>query len=116
MYGFHFTQQHSFLIVTVVLPKLVVPAKRLLENGITLQLYGFRAFQVYKSNIEYEIRLMVDTNVIGCNWIECSAGKSMLCFHCGFQFYFTLRCLCTPRKCIRCLFTPNICVRCTCTP
>ena len=78
MYGFHFTQQYPFLKVTVVLPKLVAPAKRLLENGITLQLYGFRAFQVYESNIEYEIRLMVDTNVIGCNWIECPAGKYIL--------------------------------------
>ena len=78
MYGFHFTQQYPFLKVTVVLPKLVAPAKRLLENGITLQLYGFHAFQVYESNIEYEIRFMVDANVIGCNWIECPAGKYIL--------------------------------------
>ena len=78
MYGFHFNQQHSFLKITVVLPKLVAPAKRLLENGITLQSYGFRAFQVYESNIEYEIRVMVDADVIGCNWIECPAGKYIL--------------------------------------
>ena len=78
MYGFHFNQQYPFLKVTVVLPKLVAPAKRLLENGITLQSFGFRAFQVYESNIEYEIRLMVDADVIGCNWIECSAGKYIL--------------------------------------
>lgn len=78
MYGFHFNQQYPFLKITVVLPKLVAPAKRLLENGITLQSYGFRAFQVYESNIEYEIRLMVDADVIGCNWIECPAGKYIL--------------------------------------
>lgn len=78
MYGFHFNQQYPFLKITVVLPKLVAPAKRLLENGITLQTYGFRAFQVYESNIEYEIRLMVDADVVGCNWIECPAGKYIL--------------------------------------
>ena len=78
MYGFHFNQQYPFLKITVVLPKLVAPAKRLLENGITLQSYGFRAFQAYESNIEYEIRVMVDADVIGCNWIECPAGKYIL--------------------------------------
>ena len=76
--GFHFNQQYPFLKITVVLPKLVAPAKRLLENGINLKLYGFRAFQVFESNIEYEIRLMVDADVIGCNWIECPAGKYFL--------------------------------------
>ena len=76
--GFHFNQKYPFLKITVVLPKLVAPAKRLLENGITLQVYGSRAFQVYESNIEYEIRLMVDVDVIGCNWIECPAGKYIL--------------------------------------
>ena len=79
MYGFHFNEQYPFLKITVVLPKLVAPAKRLLENGITLPSYGgLRAFSVYESNIEYEIRLMVDVNVVGCNWIECPAGKYIL--------------------------------------
>jgi len=78
MYGFHFNEQYPFLKITVVLPKLVAPAKRLLENGITLPIFGLRAFQVYESNIEYEIRLMVDVNVVGCNWIECPAGKYRL--------------------------------------
>lgn len=78
MYGFYFNEQYPFLKITVVLPKLVAPAKRLLENGITLPSYGLRAFQVYESNIEYEIRLMVDVDVVGCNWIECPAGKYIL--------------------------------------
>jgi len=78
MYGFHFNEQYPFLKITVVLPKLVAPAKRLLENGITLPSYGLRAFQVYESNIEYEIRLMVDVDVVGCNWIECPAGMYIL--------------------------------------
>ena len=78
MYVCYMLWEYPFLKITVVLPKLVAPAKRLLENGITLQSYGFRAFQAYESNIEYEIRAMVDTDVIGCNWIECPAGKYIL--------------------------------------
>ena len=77
MYGFHFNQYCPFLKITVVLPKYLPPAKRLLENGI-LKSYGFHSFQVFESNIEYEIRLMVDAEVIGCNWIECPAGKYIL--------------------------------------
>ena len=56
-------KSHSGLTQTIV-----SLAKRVLKNGITLQSYGFSGFQATcESNIEYEIRVMVDT---GCNWMN----------------------------------------------
>ena len=75
MYGFRFNRLFPFLKITLAVPKLLAPAKRLLEQGITVAPFGFRGFQVYESNIDFEIRFMVDSDVVGCNWIECPPGK-----------------------------------------
>ena len=34
-----------------------------------------QAYEVYETNLEYNLRFMVDNNVVGCNWIELPAGK-----------------------------------------
>ena len=78
MYGFYQNKLFKFLQVTLALPKYLAPAKRLLENGITLSNYGTKWFQVFETNIEYEIRFMVDNKVLGCNWIELPPGKYRL--------------------------------------
>ncbi|KAJ8299468.1 hypothetical protein KUTeg_023528 [Tegillarca granosa] len=61
--------------ITVALPRLIAPAKRLLEQGFTCPGYSQFGFQAYESNIDFEIRFMVDADVVGCNWIEVPAGK-----------------------------------------
>ena len=78
IYGYHFGKKFSFLRVTLALPKLIAPAKRLLERGINLHQLGEKTFQVFESNIEYEVRFMIDYDVVGCNWIECPPGKYLL--------------------------------------
>ena len=78
MYNFHFNRKHPFLKVTMATPKLLAPAKRLLEQGITVSPYGLRGYTVYETNVEFEVRFMVDTGVVGCNWIECPPGKYRL--------------------------------------
>lgn len=75
MYNFHFNHKHPFLKVTMATPKLLAPAKRLLEQGILVSPYGLRGYTVYETNVEFEVRFMVDTGVVGCNWIECPPGK-----------------------------------------
>ena len=30
---------------------------------------------MYETNVEYNLRFMMDNNVVGCNWIELPAGK-----------------------------------------
>ncbi|KAI8481510.1 DNA polymerase delta catalytic subunit [Branchiostoma belcheri] len=75
MYGFHGNQKLSFLRITVALPRLIAPAKRLLEQGFSCPGYGLHGYQSFESNVDFEIRFMVDTEVIGCNWIELPPGK-----------------------------------------
>ncbi|XP_077994710.1 DNA polymerase delta catalytic subunit-like [Glandiceps talaboti] len=78
MYGFHGNKKIPFLKITVALPKLVAPSKRILETGLQCPPYPERGYQSYESNIDFEIRYMVDANVVGCNWIELPAGSYQL--------------------------------------
>ncbi|CAL1535781.1 unnamed protein product [Lymnaea stagnalis] len=74
IYGYHGNRKTPFLQITVAIPRLIAPCKRLLEQGFQCPGYAHNAFQTYESNIEFEIRFMVDANVVGCNWIELPAG------------------------------------------
>ncbi|XP_072033784.1 DNA polymerase delta catalytic subunit-like [Amphiura filiformis] len=78
LYGYHGMKSIPFLKITVAYPKLIAPCKRLLEQGISVPPYPAQGFQSYESNIDFEIRFMVDTDVVGCNWIELPAGKYQL--------------------------------------
>ncbi|XP_060591908.1 DNA polymerase delta catalytic subunit-like isoform X2 [Ruditapes philippinarum] len=78
IYGFHGNRKIPFIKITVALQRLIAPAKRLLEQGFNCPGYGQYGFQSYESNIDFEIRFMVDSNVVGCNWIEVPAGKYSL--------------------------------------
>ncbi|XP_064601473.1 DNA polymerase delta catalytic subunit-like [Liolophura sinensis] len=75
IYGYHGNKKMPFLKLTMALPRLIAPAKRLIEGGISVPGYGQYAAQAYESNIDFEIRFMVDCDVVGCNWIEVPAGK-----------------------------------------
>ena len=78
MYGFRHNKMYPFLKITLALPKLIATARRLLERGLNLPGIGEKSFSVFESNIEYEIRFMIDMDVVGCNWIECPKGKYFL--------------------------------------
>ncbi|XP_063157019.1 DNA polymerase delta catalytic subunit isoform X1 [Candoia aspera] len=75
MFGFHGPHLLSFLKITMAMPRLIAPAKRLLEQGLRCGTLGIHNFQAYEANIDFEIRFMVDRDVVGCNWIELPAGK-----------------------------------------
>ncbi|XP_076450505.1 DNA polymerase delta catalytic subunit-like [Babylonia areolata] len=75
IYGYHGNRKLPFLKITVAIPRLIAPAKRLLEQGFQCPGYSNHGFQTYESNIDFEIRFMVDCNVVGCNWIQLPAGK-----------------------------------------
>ena len=76
--GYHGNTKKKFLKITIALPKLVAPARRILETGFSVPGYGEQGFQTFESNIDFEVRFMVDKNVVGCNWIEIPAGKYQL--------------------------------------
>ncbi|KAF7239738.1 DNA polymerase delta catalytic subunit [Varanus komodoensis] len=75
MYGYHGQHLIPFLKITMAMPRLIAPAKRLLEQGLRCGNLGVHHYQAYESNIDFEIRFMVDRDVVGCNWIELPAGK-----------------------------------------
>ncbi|XP_021342594.1 DNA polymerase delta catalytic subunit-like [Mizuhopecten yessoensis] len=78
IYGYHGNRKVPFLKITVSLPRLIAPAKRLLEQGFTCPGYLQYGYQSYESNIDFEVRFMVDSDVVGCNWIEVPASKYQL--------------------------------------
>uniref|UniRef100_UPI00358E14AD DNA polymerase delta catalytic subunit isoform X1 n=1 Tax=Myxine glutinosa TaxID=7769 RepID=UPI00358E14AD len=78
IYGYHQNHKHDFLRITMALPRLLAPAKRLLEEGLKVGPLPLHSYQAYESNVEFEIRFMVDRDVVGCNWIELPAGKYQL--------------------------------------
>ncbi|MEE6482709.1 hypothetical protein FKM82_013321 [Ascaphus truei] len=77
MYGYHGKRIIPFLKVTMALPRLIAPAKRLLEQGLHCGT-SIHSYQAYEANIDFEIRFMVDNDIVGCNWIELPPGKYRL--------------------------------------
>ncbi|CAF0813289.1 unnamed protein product [Rotaria sordida] len=71
------SKRPQVLKISVLLPRFIATSRRILENGFSWtgnksQLDGYKT---YETNIDFEIRLMADLNIVGCNWIEIPAGK-----------------------------------------
>lgn len=75
MYGYTSQGKIPFLKVTVAVPKLVATTRRILKEGFKTKTYPSHNYQSFESNIDFEIRFMVDAKVVGCNWITIPAGK-----------------------------------------
>ncbi|RKP11132.1 DNA polymerase family B-domain-containing protein [Thamnocephalis sphaerospora] len=80
---FHGNVKSPFIRITVCQPKSVAIAlhltlacgfKRILENGISFGGYIIRADQTFESNLEYTLRFMIDTHMMGASWVELPAG------------------------------------------
>ncbi|KAK3552421.1 hypothetical protein QTP86_011655 [Hemibagrus guttatus] len=78
MYGYHGKRPQDFLRITMAVPRLIAPAKRILEQGFKFAHFSIQGYPAYEANIDFEIRFMVDSNVVGCCWIELPKGKYKL--------------------------------------
>ncbi|CAN9505712.1 unnamed protein product [Ophioblennius macclurei] len=78
MYGYHGKKILDFLRITMAMPRLIAPAKRLLEMGFKFGNHPSHNYQAFEANIDFEIRFMVDSDVVGCCWIELPKGKYRL--------------------------------------
>ncbi|XP_031817691.1 DNA polymerase delta catalytic subunit [Sarcophilus harrisii] len=74
MYGYLGRGPSPFLRVTLALPRLVAPARRLLENGIRLPGLGSPSFPPYEANVDFEIRLVTPTGLF-CLWGAFTGGR-----------------------------------------
>nr|XP_019534411.2 DNA polymerase delta catalytic subunit [Aedes albopictus] len=72
--GYNGEEKSTFIKVTMALPRLLAAGKRLLEKEQMMPTMDFQDCRVYESNIDFDIRFMVDTGVVGCSWIELPAG------------------------------------------
>uniref|UniRef100_A0A1B0B962 DNA polymerase n=1 Tax=Glossina palpalis gambiensis TaxID=67801 RepID=A0A1B0B962_9MUSC len=74
IYGYQGDRKQRYLKITVSLPKFVAAATRLLKREIIYADFDFQDCRPFENNIDFDIRFMVDTGVVGCNWIELPAG------------------------------------------
>lgn len=63
MYGYHGKRPLDFLRITMAMPRLVAPAKRLLEQGFKFGTFSTQSYSPYEANIDFEIRLVGNTAV-----------------------------------------------------
>lgn len=78
MFHYHGKQILDFLRITMATPRLIAPAKRLLEMGFKFGHFSNQNYPSFEANIDFEIRFMVDSDVVGCCWIELPKGKYKL--------------------------------------
>lgn len=73
--GYHGDSKFPFIKIFIALPRLLGAVKRLLEKEIIYDKFDFQDCRAYENNIDFDIRFMVDTNVVGCSWIELPPSK-----------------------------------------
>ncbi|VEL27494.1 unnamed protein product [Protopolystoma xenopodis] len=78
IYGFHDNRKLPFIRITLALPRLIAPAKRILENGFAFSNYSMQSYSIFESNIDFEVRFMVDIGMMGCCWVEVPKGQYLL--------------------------------------
>lgn len=72
---YHGEEDTNFGKITLALPKHVAAAKRLISTNIIYQPLANHSFHFFEANVDIETRFMVDTNILGCCWIELPPGK-----------------------------------------
>jgi len=55
MYGYEGDDKLRFLKITVAVPKLIAPCKRLLEQDAVYTAFNYR-YKAFESNIDFDIR------------------------------------------------------------
>lgn len=66
MYGYHGKRPLDFLRITMAMPRLVAPAKRILEQGFKFAHFGSQGYSAYEANIDFEIRFGIKKHVGVC--------------------------------------------------
>ncbi|XP_078043846.1 DNA polymerase delta 1, catalytic subunit isoform X1 [Augochlora pura] len=91
MYGYSGNDSTLFLKITVALPKLLGACKRLLEKEIIFPDFNHK-YSAFESNVDFDIRFMVDRSVVGCSWIELPQKSWKLRGQSGHNLPLTTRC------------------------
>ncbi|KAG2387610.1 hypothetical protein C9374_001204 [Naegleria lovaniensis] len=75
---YSFGSSRNFLRIETSIPPIVPHVREALEKGIHIPGLGFKKFQTYESNVLFVLRCMIDSNMVGANWVELPAGSYKL--------------------------------------
>ena len=70
--------KRAFLKITVTVPNMVATLRTIMERGVDTPGVGLQSFPTFESNVLYPLRFMIDTDIVGGNWIEFPAGTYAL--------------------------------------
>lgn len=74
IHGYQGDDKQTYIKITVTMPRFVAAASRLLKKEVIMSNFDFQDCRAFENNIDLDIRFMVDTHVVGCNWIELPPG------------------------------------------
>ncbi|KAJ2763197.1 DNA polymerase delta catalytic subunit, partial [Coemansia nantahalensis] len=75
LFGYHGNVKAPFFRIAVRNPRLMRPVTLAVKRGFNVPGVGTYAGTPYESNLEFTIRFMVDTGIVGASWVELPAGK-----------------------------------------
>ncbi|KAJ2688017.1 DNA-directed DNA polymerase delta, partial [Coemansia spiralis] len=75
LFGYHGNAKAPFFRIAVRSPRLMRPVTLAVKRGFNVPGVGVYTGTPYESNLEYTIRFMVDTALVGASWVELPAGK-----------------------------------------
>ena len=72
-------KKSKFISISVAFPLIVTPLRKLLENGFYINVlnnktkqieFVYQKYQTYESNVLFVLRCMIDSSIVGSNWIQ----------------------------------------------
>ncbi|KAI8851031.1 DNA polymerase family B-domain-containing protein [Chytridium lagenaria] len=75
IFGYQGPDTNLFLQIYVRFPDQVTVAKRLFEHGLNIPGFPNRSYTTFESNIPFTLRFMIDTKIVGANWLTLPKNK-----------------------------------------
>ncbi|KAJ3332402.1 DNA-directed DNA polymerase delta [Blyttiomyces sp. JEL0837] len=82
IYGYQGKQQNVFLQIFVHLASQIAKTRTAFEKGVDIGgNFGVKAFTTFESSLQFPLRFMIDTKIVGANWIQLPKNKFQLRHH-----------------------------------
>ncbi|KAJ2613724.1 DNA-directed DNA polymerase delta [Coemansia sp. RSA 1365] len=75
LFGYHGNVKAPFLKIFVRNPRQIRQVTQVVKRGFNVPRSGLYSGTPYESNLEFTIRFMVDTDIVGASWVELPVGK-----------------------------------------
>eukprot|EP00761_Pharyngomonas_kirbyi_P003062 gb/GECH01003066.1/.p1 GENE.gb/GECH01003066.1/~~gb/GECH01003066.1/.p1 ORF type:complete len:1039 (+),score=172.93 gb/GECH01003066.1/:1-3117(+) len=75
---YDFGEPKIFLRIFTAIPAYVPKLREVLEQGFVIPGLGFRKHITYESDVLFVLRCMIDSSLVGCQWVEAPAGAYSL--------------------------------------